>query len=362
MKLRVAIVRVGEDLDAAVREAVSLLGGIEAFTRPDGTYLLKPNLFATKTPEEGATTDMRIVMALARMLKEHGAVPVVGECTAMASYTRPDMVFDQLGIKELCRENDVELRILDREHPVRVEPNGVVLKELTFPESALKVDGIINVPKLKTHVLTTLTCAVKNFFGLQQGGTKANHHVRVKNDPERFSHLLLDIYAAIRGQVCLNVVDAIIGMEGEGPGGGDPVDLGLIIAGEDAVAVDLVASAVMGWDPMDVGTNYLSVERGLGPGSLEEVEVVGAPIHEVARHFAKSSIHQEGKQFVDIRMPILCDEEKCTGCGVCAEVCPVDAIEIKGVPEFQDEKGIQCFCCAELCPSSALKPMRPEER
>lgn len=359
MKPKVSIVRVENDIEAAVREAVRLLGGIERFVEAEGSYLIKPNLFTTKTAEEGATTDMHIVLALAEMVRERGATPVVGECPAMAAYARPDIIFDELGVRRLCEEAGVELMVLDREPPVRVDcPGGVAVGELWFPDYALSCDGIINVPKLKTHALTTLTCAVKNLFGLQQGGSKANHHVRTKNDPERFSHLLLDLYGAIRPQVRLNVVDAIVGMEGEGPGGGDPVRLGLIIAGEDAVAVDLVASAVMGWDPMEVGTNYLAAERGLGPSSLEEVDVVGLPIEEVARPFRKPQIHQDGRMFVKARMSIECDEDRCTGCGVCSQICPAGAIILRGRPEFDLDRCIQCFCCVELCPHGSLSVLR----
>jgi len=362
MKPKVSIVRVeGDNIEAAVREAVYLLGGIDGFVEPDGSYLIKPNLFTTRTAEEGATTDMRIVLALAEMLREQGAKPVVGECPAMASYARPDIVFDGLGVRRLCEEAGVGLRVLDRELPVRVEsPRGVVVGEFWFPEFALQCDGIINVPKLKTHVLTVLTCAVKNLFGLQQGGSKANHHVRTKNDPERFSHLLLDLYGAIRSQVRLNVVDAVVGMEGEGPTTGDPVKLGLIIAGEDAVAVDMVASAIVGWDPMDVRTNYLATKRGLGPSSLDEIEVVGTIIEETERPFTKPQIHQDDSQFIEIRMPIECDEELCGGCGVCAQICPGEAITLRDRPEFNYNRCIQCFCCIELCPQGALKAVRRE--
>jgi len=361
MKPRVAVIKVEESVEEAVREAVGLLGGIEAFVDPGTSFLIKPNLFTVKSAEKGATTDPRIIMTLAEMIREAGGEPVVGECPATGSYARPEIVFDGLGIRELCDEAGVEINLLDKEEPVRVDnPGGEILQEVWFPRFALECDGIVNVPKLKTHVLTALTCALKNLFGLQQGGTKAHHHVRTSNESERFSRLLVDLYQAIRGQVSLTVVDAVVAMEGEGPNTGDPVDLGVIIAGGDALAVDLVGTALMGWDPLEVGTNFIAAERGLGPSSLEEVEVVGTPISEVAKPFKKPITHQDGQMFLDVRMPIECDPEKCTSCGICAEVCPVDAITVAGIPEFQDQSCIQCFCCIELCPNGALGVVRTE--
>ena len=362
MKPRVYIVRVDDDVEGGVEEAIGLLGGIEKFARPGGVYLVKPNLFTTISAEKGATTDPRIFMTLAEMISEAGAKSVVGECPATASYARPDSVFDGLGVREICSEAGVEINVLDREEPVRVEnPDAEVVKEFWFPWFALECDGIFNAPKLKTHTLTKLTCAVKNLFGLQQGGTKANHHIRTGNDPEAFSRLLVDLYGCIKEHVVLNVVDAVVAMEGEGPTTGDPVDLGLIIAGEDAVAVDLVSSAVMGWDPLEVGTNFLAVERGLGPVSLDEVEVVGLPIADVIRPFERPRTHSDGQMFIDVRMPIECDGEKCTGCGICAEVCPVGAINMYEKPEISDPSCIQCFCCIELCPNGALRAIRKGE-
>jgi uncharacterized protein (DUF362 family)/ferredoxin-like protein FixX len=360
VKSKIAIVRSGEDPSEAVKDAVRLLGGVEEFIEPGETVLLKPNLFTTKTYDTGATTDMRMVVAFAELLKEQGCHSIVGECPATGSYTRPDIVFDGLGVRDLCNEHGIEVRVLDRDHPVKVNVDGEVLKEFWYPETAMK-HPVVSFPKLKTHSLTTLTCAVKNLFGLQQGGTKAHHHVRVGNDSEAFSKLLVDLYEGIMGRVRLHIVDGVIAMEGEGPSAGEPVDLGLVIAGSDAVAVDLVSSAVMGWDPMDVGTNYLAVKRGLGPSSLDEVEILGEQIDAVSRRFRKPEIHQDGEMFIKIRMPILCDEEKCQSCGVCAKVCPAQAIEMKQIPEFHDDKCIQCFCCVELCPHNALKAIRPPD-
>ena len=154
MKPLVSLVKVEGSVEDAVREAVGLLGGIGEFVKPGGSYLVKPNLFTTITADKGATTDPRIFMTLAEMIEEAGAKPVVGECPATGSYARPDVVFDGLGVRELCENHGIEVNVLDRDPPVRFMVDGDVLKELWFPETAA-THPIISFPKLKTHQLTT---------------------------------------------------------------------------------------------------------------------------------------------------------------------------------------------------------------
>jgi uncharacterized protein (DUF362 family) len=136
---------------------------------------------------------MRVVLGAARLLKASKSHCIVGDCPATASYARPEIVYNGLGIWKICEDNGVEVKVLDRDPPVKVHIDGVITQDFWFPETCM-VYPVISFPKLKTHALTTMTAAVKNLFGLQQGGTKAHHHVTVSNDAEAFSHFWISIW------------------------------------------------------------------------------------------------------------------------------------------------------------------------
>ena len=191
MKPRVAIVKAKHDPETAVEEAINLLGGIEQFIAPGETVLLKPNLFTVKGPDTGATTDMRVVLGAARLLMARESHCIVGECPATASYTRPEIVFDGLGIWQVCEENGVQVKVLDRDPPVKVSIDGVIAQDFWFPETCM-IYPVINFPKLKTHALTTMTAAVKNkSIEVKDSLTKtesmllANHYIKGEPNKKR---------------------------------------------------------------------------------------------------------------------------------------------------------------------------------
>jgi uncharacterized protein (DUF362 family) len=112
MKPRVAIVQADMGPEEAVQEAIDLLGNIDNIFKTGETYLLKPNLFSAKVAESGATTDMRVVLGIAKLLHEQGCKTILGECPAAFHHTKPlraDVIFDELGIRNLCRDNKIDL-------------------------------------------------------------------------------------------------------------------------------------------------------------------------------------------------------------------------------------------------------------
>ena len=123
---------------------------------------------------------------------------------------------------------------------------------------------------------------------------------------------MVDLLTVVRPG--LAVVDGILAQEGMGPVLGTPVEMGLIIASKDPVAVDAVASTVMGFDPKEVRIIDGAGKAGIGTADLKEIEVVGTPIKEVQRRFKRvDEAVRENIPFPE-GLQVLIDERACTGC------------------------------------------------
>jgi ferredoxin len=227
----------------------------------------------------------------------------------------------------------------------------------------LEADRLINLPKLKTHEMMTLTCCVKNLFGAVVGTQKAAWHLKAGADKELFAAMLLELY--LLREPDLNIVDAIVAMEGNGPAGGDPRQVGLLLAGRNAVAVDLIAAEIAGIPRKLLYLENAARKRGLPGARREEIETCGPPTQGLCAPFRLP--HLSDVQFglpgflknrlrnqLSSRPEVVAG--KCELCGVCQRSCPPEAIRIEGGKlQFDYGRCIRCFCCRELCPHGALK-------
>ena len=240
---------------------------------------------------------------------------------------------------------------------------GGKFKRFEIAAPYLDADRIINLPKLKTHEMMTLTCGVKNLFGILVGAAKPAWHLQAGFDRELFARVLLEIYQ-IRPPD-LTIVDAITAMEGDGPGSGDPRQVGLLLAGVNPVAVDMIAAEIAG-----IPKKLLFVEReaeklGLPGADRSSIEVCGTapeslqirpfrlpPLSDVQfglPRFLKNRLRQQ-LTTRPVQIP-----EKCILCGICVKGCPPEVIRIEGQKlVFDYDRCIRCFCCRELCPEAAL--------
>jgi len=311
-KTAVAIVKGAKQLgdreiDALVRKAVELAGGLSGIVKRGDTVLIKPNLCAVRTVESAAITDPRVCRAIADMVKEIGARPIIGESTSVGADT--EEAFQEGGYGRL-REAGYEVIDLKQKGIEMVTipiPKGKSMKEVALPKIVLDVDVIISVPKMKTHDNALVTLSLKNMKGVL---------------PDKYKRHLHHTFGVFQGVVdlCtvvepdLTVMDAIVAMEGFGPAFGDPTEMGLVIAGRDPVAVDAVVSAVMGFGPREDQIVDAAVEAGIGTADLDEIEVVGEPIAKVQRRFKRCSEALAEAMPSPEGFQLLVGEKTCTAC------------------------------------------------
>jgi ferredoxin len=228
---------------------------------------------------------------------------------------------------------------------------------------AVEADAIISLPKLKTHGLVQFTGATKNLFGTVPGVIKASYHARFAA-VERFSAMLIDVLSY--HNPVLTIMDAVVGMEGDGPSGGDPRHIGLLLTSTDGVALDVVASTLVGMAPLSVAPIAAAVRRGLISGQVEDIEVQGHSL-DAARvvGFKRPRTGVQRVRMIPSSVPSWITDQllaspqassKCTACGVCVENCPVEAITIvDGRARMDLHRCIRCYCCHELCPEDAVE-------
>ncbi len=349
------------DVEAAVYEAVELCGGRPVLdAAANKKILVKPNLVETNDGESGNTTDKRVIGALVKLATASGAVVSVGDSGGTRWHGATDRAFKETGIRDYCEALGAEVTSFDKIDPVEVDiPDGRVLKEAYLARPAVEADLLINAPKLKTHILTKTTGAVKNLFGTVPGGLKSVYH-KTGGNSVRFASLIVDLYSVLQPR--LNVMDAVVGLGGQWRLQ-DRIYPGLIIASRDGVAVDAVAAHLLGYDPMKVPIIADAHRRGLGVGELNEIAIAGEPLDRAAGSLAKETKrlrvpsfgNSVGGWLLGKESPEV-DSNVCNACGHCSKACPVGAITVvDGRPQFDLDACIRCFCCAELCPQRAIR-------
>ena len=347
----------GTILFKAVKQTIDLLGGIERFVHKNQKVLLKPNMLSAKAPERGITTHPLILEVLIKMLEPLGVEIWIGDSPsgAVKGIRR---YWENTGYLELSKRTGVRLINFEADEKVQKTIHG---RTYHFAKSVFDADVVINLPKFKTHGFSLFTGAIKNCFGTLPGFQKAQFH-KLYPHPENFSRMLVEIFSCVRP--ALNLMDGVLGMQGNGPATGDLRNVGLILASADGVALDAVASHIMGFKENEIDMIRIGAESGLGESRLQQIEILGESLNSV--RFDDFSLPSNRliklvpqflvrwlSRFVWVRPRA--DLEKCTGCGICAQSCPVAAIKmVDGVPVTDYRLCINCLCCNESCPESAV--------
>ncbi len=304
-KSKVSIVRIdGDRISEAVRKAVHLVGGMAGVVQQGETVLLKPNWCVVPTePKVGVVTNPKVVRAVADLVKEAGATPIIADSAARGVDT--DRVIAATGYEAL-RKAGYRVVNLEKEKAVRVRcPEARILKTIKTFQLARDVDKIINIPLLKTHDSAEATLGLKNMKGLLQDDHKSKLH------REGLYEGIVDINERFRPDLVL--FDGTWAMEGLGPMYGLPVRLDLILAGRDIVAADAVAGSIMGFEPGELLTTRYAHDRGLGEMDLNQIEVVGVAVDSVRRRFKRVA---DDDRIIHEDVNILHAEGTCTGCKV----------------------------------------------
>ena len=347
----------------ALRSSVDLLGGIKNLFKKGETVLLKPNLLIAKAAELAVTTHPSIVRAAITLVREAGATPIVGDSPGIGSALK---VAGSCGIAEVCRETGVKV-VNFKESVTVINPRGGRFKRFEIAKDALSVDAILNLPKVKTHAQMYLTLGVKNLFGCVVGKRKPQWHLTAGVDTATFARMLVDLSLTLKPR--LTIADGIIGMEGNGPGSGDPKELGFIAASEECIALDTVITSILGAQPEDVPVLRVAREDGSGETDIARITILGEDIDKCrVSHFIFPAqitaidfaaplpyfIRKRIKKSLTVKPNI--EHTLCTRCNTCVEVCPTGTITNREKVIIDPDDCISCFCCQEMCPHGAISP------
>lgn len=308
-------VRLEEDIEQVKRkieETINLaVGGIDNIVKPGETVLVKPNLGFQAPPESYAVVDPRVVEGMVAFLKEKSKAKEVwvGDNPSLGQHVgRSRPAFMAAGMYDAAIKGGADRVIFfDEEETVEMEiPGAKIFKKAKVFKPFLEADRVINLPKMKTHLAGTVTLGLKNWNGIipnehPSGQQQGAHRIDLG---QKFA----DLYRVRKAD--LTFIDGIIAMEGQGPHAGTPVEMNLFIAGTDTVAVDAVASYVMGFETIEIPAVRIAATDGLGERDIDKIEIAGTPIAEVRQFFKRPMIDPTGL-FPGFEVVI---QQTCSGC------------------------------------------------
>lgn len=348
---------------AAVKKGIDLAGGIGQFVKPGEKILLKPNVLIGASPDKCVCTHPAVFRAAGKILQEAGASLTCGDSPGFGG-TGLNMRI--AGLKQVADELAIPLADFSKGTAI-AHKAALLVKRFIIADGVLAADGLVSLPKLKTHGLVRVTGAVKNQFGCVPGMLKNQQHARMA-DPYDFAAMLVDLNTLIKPRIF--IMDAVMVMEGNGPRSGRPRKIGVILVSSDPIALDAVACKIIALDPAFVPTAEPGERAGLGTYHEANIEVVGekvddftCPDFDVVRkpveHASSGRIRIFIKNRTSARPAI--NKDLCTKCGTCVKHCPVTPKAVDWVngdesrpPAHNYSRCIRCFCCQELCPEGAI--------
>jgi uncharacterized protein (DUF362 family)/ferredoxin len=356
------------------RAVESLLSVLEPLPISNGDrVLLKPNcLSANHGSEEPVNTRAEVIEAVGQYFQSHHQVRlVIADSGGLGSYGKAKQAYALMGLDQVASHLKAELIVLEELGQIEItNPSGRIIPKFRATALLDQVEVIVNLPKMKTHLLTALTGSIKNYLGLLPGSLKRSVH-RIAPSGSLMSQALVDIWGGIRRKVprSLTIMDGIIAMEGAGPTLGEARTAGWLLASRDPVSLDVIAALIMEFIPTQIPTIVKAAEAGLGISDTTFIELLGSDWSELpvpgfrhpftrTREWAEAVIPAWliGKifdRFYAAKPRVITNN--CQSCGVCVKACPSKALSISGASLYLNkELCIECYCCLEHCPSEGL--------
>jgi len=344
-----------------LKTALTDSGFMDLLRASPSRVLVKPNLIHAALPDMARTTHPAVVESVVNILQDEGHEVILADSYSGARLWNESglrSVYRKTGMDAVAERTGCRLN-WDTRWSIREIPSGSVIKRVEMMNVVDEVDWIVNIPKLKTHVYTGFTAAVKNMFGLVPGHFKVSYHARFA-DAQTFACALSDI--ALSFPVRLTVVDAIMAMEGNGPTGGTPRHVGAVFMGDDMLAVDTVAARICGYDP---GVFHWLPSRSIEINGLKPESLLPGALRRPDSHkqgmgvFSNSFIRSLGQRILrDVFAPVpTADITQCVQCGDCVNACPTSAMiqyDKHAAPKVLKDRCIRCYCCHEACQHTAL--------
>ena len=352
----------------AVTRGIDLLGGAGRFAKRGQKVLLKPNFLIADPVEKCTNTHPAVFRAVAAVFRKTGAVLSYGDSPSFGS---AEGVAKRCGILAVAEEMGIRAADFKNGDEIFFE-RGAQNKKFVIARGVLESDVVISLPKFKTHAFEKFTGSVKNQFGCIPGVRKGEYHIKLP-DSGAFAQMLVDLNNFVKP--ALYVMDGVWAMEGNGPRGGKPRNMNVILVSDDPIALDATACRLIDLNPEYVPTIMAGSRSGSGVWRERDIDLRGddiagliQPGFDIDRSPLKPYRERGFMRFVSNRLvpkPYIMTE-RCANCGVCVSMCPtspksVDWFDgVKSRPPTHNYKTcIRCYCCQEVCPESAIELKYP---